>query len=94
MEQLDQGVRAIALALASELSTPFDHLRVDGYAGDGEYWFGEITTYPAAGLGEISNETDTWLGAMWQLPDLTAPDPREAEWRELLEGTPKGTLQQ
>ena len=93
MEQLDQGVRAIALALASELSTPFDHLRVDGYAVDGEYWFGEITTYPAAGLGEISNETDTWLGAMWQLPNLTAPDPREAEWRALLEGTPKGTLQ-
>ena len=94
MEELDQGVRAIALALASELSAPFDHLRVDGYAVDGEYWFGEITTYPAAGLGEISRETDTWLGGIWQLPDLSAADPRDAEWRALLEGTPKGTLQQ
>lgn len=94
LEELDQGVRAIALALASELSAPFDHLRVDGYAVDGEYWFGEITTYPAAGLGEISRETDTWLGGIWQLPDLSAADPRDAEWRALLEGTPKGTLQQ
>jgi hypothetical protein len=94
LEELDQGVRAIALALASELSAPFDHLRVDGYAVDGEYWFGEITTYPAAGLGEISRETDTWLGSIWRLPDLSAADPRDAEWRALLEGTPKGTLQQ
>jgi hypothetical protein len=33
------------------------------------------------------------LGSAWQIPDLNAPDPRESEWRALLSGTPKGTLQ-
>ena len=93
LEQLDPVVRDAALMLTRIAAAPFDHLRVDGYGVDGVFWFGELTAYPAAGLGAISQETDAWLGSLWQLPDLTAPDPREAEWRALLEGTPKGTLQ-
>jgi len=93
LEKLDEGVRRTALELTRNVAAPFDHLRVDGYAVGGEYWFGELTAYPAAGLGAISDTTDSWLGGLWQLPDLTAQDPREAEWRALLEGTPKGTLQ-
>ena len=93
LEALDEATRAVAVQLTRALAAPFDHLRVDGYAVNGEYWFGELTTYPAAGLGAISAATDAWLGGLWQLPDLSAPDAREAEWRGLLEGTPKGTLQ-
>jgi hypothetical protein len=93
LEELDPVVRGVALRLVRAVAAPFDHIRVDGYAVDGEYWFGELTAYPAAGLGAISRQTDEWLGGIWKLPDLNAPDPREAEWRELLHGVPKGTLQ-
>ena len=93
LEELDPDVRRTALDLTRVVASPFDHLRVDGYGVNGEYWFGELTAYPAAGLGAISRETDTWLGDIWHLPDLNAPAPREAEWRALLHGTPKGTLQ-
>jgi len=93
LEQLDPAIRNIALEFTRAVAAPFDQLRVDGYAVNGEYWFGELTAYPAAGLGAISSETDAWLSTSWKLPDLKAPDPREAEWRALLEGTPRGTLQ-
>jgi len=93
LEELHPEVRNVAVALTRAAAAPFDQLRVDGYGINGEYWFGELTAYPAAGLGAISETTDAWLGGLWQLPDLSAPDPREAEWRALLEGVPKGTLQ-
>jgi hypothetical protein len=41
----------------------------------------------------IGENTEQRLGSAWQLPDLNAPDPRQGEWRALLQGTPKGTLQ-
>ena len=93
LEQLDPTIRNTALELTRAAAAPFDQLRVDGYAVNGEYWFGELTAYSAAGLGAISSETDAWLSTSWELPDLTAKDPREAEWRALLQGVPKGTLQ-
>ena len=93
LEDLDEATRAAALQLTRAVAALFDHVRVDGYAVDGEYWFGELTAYPAAGLGAISAATDAWLGGLWQLPNVTAKDPREAEWRALLAGVPKGTLQ-
>ena len=93
IEQLDPAIRNTALELTRAAAAPFDQLRVDGYAVNGDYWFGELTAYSAAGLGAISSETDAWLSTSWKLPDLTAKDPREAEWRALLQGVPKGTLQ-
>jgi hypothetical protein len=93
LEELNPDVRRTAIELTRIVAAPFDQLRVDGYAVGGEYWFGELTAYPAAGLGAISETTDAWLGGLWRLPDLTASDPRESEWRALLAGTPKGTLQ-
>jgi len=66
---------------------------VDVLDDGGALWFSELTPYESAGLYPVSDENDYFFGARWQLPDLNAPDPREAEWRALLEGTPKGTLQ-
>jgi PAS domain-containing protein len=71
-----------------------DYLRIDGYFEGGQYWFGELTAYTEGGLGIFSKPLDEAAGDIWQLPDLSAPDPREAEWRALLEGIPKGTLQE
>jgi hypothetical protein len=59
----------------------------------GQYWFGELTMYTEGGLGYFAEHLDNLAGRVWNVPDLTAPDPREAEWRALLEGVPKGTLQ-
>jgi hypothetical protein len=84
----DTMARIIAVA-----AVPFDAIRVDFYHQDGVTWFGELTSYPASGLYAIDVANNERFGALWQLPNLSAPDPREAEWRALLTGTPKGTLQ-
>ena len=81
------------LAVCRVAGAPFDDIRVDFLYDNGRPWFAELTTYSSAGLDPTRDEMDAAFGALWQLPDLTAPDPREAEWRALLEGTPKGTLQ-
>ena len=88
----DDAVRDI-IALAREVSAPFDFIRIDGIVMNDVFHFLEFTMYPTSGLGKLGLGTDQRLGSAWELPDLTAPDPREAEWRALLEGTPKGTLQ-
>jgi len=88
----DEAVRDIA-AFAREVSAPFDFIRIDGVVVDDAFHFLEFTTYPTSGLGILGLGTDQRLGSAWELPDLTAPDPREAEWRALLQGVPKGTLQ-
>ncbi len=91
--QLPPHLRERAMRIASAASTPFDGLRVDFYVEGGELWFGELALYDAGGLYEIDSANNERLGALWQLPDLTALDPREEEWGALLEGVPKGTLQ-
>jgi hypothetical protein len=88
----DEAVRAIA-AFAREVSAPFDFIRIDGVVVDDAFHFLEFTTYPTSGLGVLGVGAELRLGSAWHLPDLNAPDPREAEWRALLQGTPKGTLQ-
>lgn len=70
-----------------------EYLRVDGYFWAGRYWFGELTAYASSGLGPIGPELDKVAGELWHLPDLSTPDPREAEWRSYLDGTPRGSLQ-
>lgn len=88
-EELRQRMLTISAAAAS----PFDWIRVDFYVEGGDIWFGELTLYGAGGLFVIDVANNERLGALWKLPDLNAPDPREDEWRALLAGTPKGTLQ-
>ena len=97
----DPGVRVVisaeirerVLTLSRAIGVPFDKIRADYLLAGGRLWFGELTAYESAGLYPISDENDRSFGARWALPDLTAPDPREAEWRALLTGTPRGTLQ-
>jgi hypothetical protein len=86
-------VRAALLAIGRRAIQPFDHLRVDFYLDKRQLWFGELAVYPGAGLVGYGVDIDRERGSHWTLPDLTQPDPREAEWRALLAGTPKGTLQ-
>ena len=90
---LTKSVRERLLALDHAIGDVFDKIRVDYFYEDGTLWFNELTAYQTAGLYPVSDENDFSHGETWQLPDLNAPDPREAEWRALLEGTPKGTLQ-
>jgi len=85
--------RQLLLDAARAISAPFDEIRADFFLWEGKLWAGEITAYSASGLTRTAGDIDTRLGAAWKLPDLTALDPREAEWRALLAGTPKGTLQ-
>jgi hypothetical protein len=87
-----ERLRERMLHIASAAAAPFDWIRVDFYVDSETLWFGELTLYGAGGLYVIDRENNERFGALWSLPDLTAPDPREAEWRALLEGTPKGTL--
>jgi hypothetical protein len=99
LELLNPSLAHQMMSIASAAATPFDSLRVDFYVDKGQLWFGELTLYNAAGLLEVGTRnrvndvSDQRFGALWQLPDLAAHDPRETEWRALLAGVPKGTLQ-
>jgi hypothetical protein len=93
IEASSRELRTAILEFGSRAIEPFDHVRVDFYLDEGKLWFGELAVYPGAGLVTYGIEIDRERGALWYLPDLSAPDPREAEWRALLEGVPKGTLQ-
>lgn len=90
---LPLSVRTTLIQAAESLAAPFDFMRVDFYVADNEVWFGELTPYSGAGLVLVSDALDLERGAQWQLPDLAAHDPRAAEWRALLEGPLRGTLQ-
>lgn len=89
----EESLRQRMLRIASVAAAPFDWIRVDFYVEDGDIWFGELTLYGAGGLYVIDDTNNARFGALWKLPDLNAPDPRETEWRALLESVPKGTLQ-
>jgi len=91
--QPPQHLRERMMRIASAIADPFDWLRVDFYIDRETLWFGELTLYGAGGLYAVDKENNERFGALWNLPNLSAPDPREAEWRALLAGTPKGTLQ-
>jgi len=91
LDEMPQEARETLKRFGSLALQPFDHVRVDLYYERGLFWFGELAIYPASGLSAFSTDVDR--GAAWTLADLAAPDPREAEWRALLEGTPMGILQ-
>ena len=91
--QPTEHVRERMMRIAAAIAAPFDLIRVDFYVDGETLWFGELTLYGAGGLYLIDQVNNERFGALWQLPDLNAPEPREAEWRALLHGTPQGTLQ-
>ncbi len=94
LDQISTELRSALTELATSAAAPFDEIRVDGLLVGDTFWFVELTPYPTSGLARRVLASENAIGAMWKLPDLTANDPREAEWRALLEGVPKGTLQQ
>ena len=57
--------------IASKLSAGKPFARVDLYEVGNSCYFGEITLYPASGLGKFTpKSTDRLLGEMLQLPDI------------------------
>ena len=93
LDEVPHALRQEIAAAMLPLGAPFDSVRVDAYLVGETLWFGEYTIYSNSGLGHVHPDANRAVGDHWQLPDLDAPDPREAEWRELLHGVPKGTLQ-
>jgi len=66
---LPENIRTM-IQYAETLAKGQTFVRVDFYDVDGRIYFGEITFFPAAGLGRITPpEWDAKLGAMMQLPD-------------------------
>jgi hypothetical protein len=93
IDAMSQGQREQLTRAAELISQLMDHVRVDFYVEPRAIWFSELTVYSTSGLAPIMDSENQAAGALWKLPDLNAPDPREAEWRALLQGVPKGTLQ-
>ena len=57
------------LAMAEKLSSGIPFLRVDFYEVDGRIYFGELTFYPASGMGQFAPpQYDTILGRKIELP--------------------------
>lgn len=55
--------------VAEKLSSGFPFIRVDLYNVDGRIYFGELTFYPASGMGRFTSyESDLKLGALINLP--------------------------
>ena len=56
------------LELAEKLSTPFDYVRVDLYSLKGKIYFGELTHYPASGMGKYEPASFSYeLGKHWKI---------------------------
>lgn len=61
---------ALMLNLAARLSSGHPFLRVDFYEIDGQVYFGELTFYPASGMGAFSPmEWDYKFGELIHLPE-------------------------
>lgn len=62
--------RDIMIQLAEQLSKEIPFLRVDFYDVNGQIYFGELTFFPATGLGSFTNEEwDYILGEWLHLPE-------------------------
>ncbi|MBR0414989.1 MAG: hypothetical protein IJI67_07965 [Clostridia bacterium] len=54
--------------IASDLSQPFQFVRVDLYIVNGKIYFGELTFFPAGGAPDfVPSEYDKIVGDMWEL---------------------------
>ena len=56
------------LELAEKLSKPFDYIRVDLYNLKGKIFIGELTHYPASGIGKYDPISFSYeLGKNWKI---------------------------
>jgi hypothetical protein len=92
IDELNLSERAQLTRTIQTLAEGLDQVRVDLYVEE-EIWFGELTMYSGSGLSKYEPAIARELAEHWVLPDLSANDPRESEWRQLLAVRPKGTLQ-
>jgi TupA-like ATPgrasp len=61
------------LAIARELGSEFDFIRIDLYNVSGSIFFGEFTPYAGSGFDRfVPASFDLDLGRRWRLPDLAA----------------------
>jgi hypothetical protein len=59
------------IAIAGELGSAFDFMRIDLYSVGEDVFFGELTPYPASGLERFDPVSfDSELGTKWKLPAL------------------------
>jgi hypothetical protein len=60
------------LAIAGELGSEFDFIRIDLYSASGGIYFGEFTPYPGSGLERLvpTSFDRNLLGPKWKLPNL------------------------
>lgn len=66
------------VTIAERLAAPFDYMRCDLYALDGEIYFSELTPYPQSGLGTGNPYFSELRNAQWDLRQswfLTTPQP-------------------
>ena len=93
-DEIPASLRDQMCAAAEVIAEPFDHIRVDCFVENGVIWFNELSAYARGGLGQMRPEMERARGDRWELPALSASDPRETEWRALLGPLPRGSLQE
>jgi len=92
IDELPASQKSQLIDIVLALAAGIEQTRVDLYVED-EIWFGELTVYNGSGLMIMPRPYTEPIEREWILPNLSRPDERESEWRELLSSTPLGTLQ-
>lgn len=92
IDSMSQGERENLINIIKALAGELDYIRVDLYVEE-EIWFGELTMYSGGGLMKLPIARMDEIARSWALPNLDDPEPRYAEWLELLMEQPTGSLQ-
>lgn len=92
IDEMSQVERENLINIIKALAGDLDYIRVDLYVEE-EIWFGELTMYSGGGLMKLPIARMDEISRSWALPNINEPEPRCAEWLELLKEQPTGTLQ-
>jgi len=92
IDAMSQRERENLISIIKALAGNLDYIRVDLYVEE-EIWFGELTMYSGGGLMKLPIARMDEIARSWALPNTDDPEPRYAEWLELLKEQPTGTLQ-
>jgi hypothetical protein len=93
-DRLSKARKEMLVHLMEQIAAPFDHMRVDIFVDDDCFWFNELSPFALSGLAHYPDyRFDLERGSHWRLPQLGSLDQSAAEWKQLLEGEPLGTIQ-
>jgi hypothetical protein len=92
IDAMSQEERDNLINIIKALAGNLDYIRVDLYVEE-EIWFGELTMYSGGGLMKLPISRMDEIALSWILPNRDDPEPRYAEWLELLMEQPTGILQ-